>query len=155
MKPKSKLLLAAGACACALVIVTQTGRALAQSVATTRLQALLPEMSQFCGQNALQIEVRNTSSIDVADRIVVVRKLPMHDPRLKDGNGRFIMTDFRTPSSGTILVNGTVIPMVLQPDGSLLAVVSSSLVNWFAGNQIQVFVRDAQGAQLWEFGLAT
>jgi len=155
MKTHTMLIMAGLVCAGTLALMVRPGQAFAQAPTPIGAFDPLPEMSQFCGQNALQVELFSSSKVETSDRRVVVRKLALSDARLFDGAGNNVVSDFRVPASGTILANGNSIPMTLGAHGELLAILPSAGVHWFSSNAFQVFVYDAQGNQMWEFGLTT
>jgi hypothetical protein len=155
MKNHTMLIMAGLVCAGTLALLLRPGQAFAQTPTPISAFEPLPEMSQFCGQNALQVELFRAWKSDTSDRRIVVRKLAISDRRLFDRAGNNVVSDFRIPAAGTIVANGNPLPMTLDAHGDLQGILPSAGVNWFSSNAFQVLVYDAQGNQIWEFGLST
>jgi hypothetical protein len=105
--------------------------------AQSRLIKPIAEVTYFNGIVGVEFRIRKNGSSTIGNRDVIVVDLDPSLPKLVGG-----VTDNRTPRSGYLDVNGTIINLTPQADATLKATIPQSAINWFGGNSLSVEVYD-------------
>ncbi len=155
---KNKLILCIGATvalAVATLAAPQIQSAISGQLSTAKARALKSgPQTYWIGEVGIHFAIHDVGISDYGDKRVVVTDMNPSDPRLFASDGQHVLIDDRAPASGTVDLNGHILPLTFLPTGELTARLPQAWFDWVGGNNIDIEVFDANHSRIAGHGLA-